>query len=53
MDARELTKKYQTLSNEFFEKKKQIEYLTEEVQKLRMLVDDLKIDVAMINHGKR
>ena len=52
MDARELTKEYTRLSNELFTTKKQVEYLTQEMEKLRMLVDDMKIDVQMIQNRR-
>ena len=52
MDARELTKEYTRLSNELFTTKKQVEYLTQEMEKLRMLVDDMKIDVQMLSRQK-
>ena len=48
MDARELTKKYNDLSNTVIELKKEVEYLTQENTKLRMIVEDLKIDVQML-----
>lgn len=53
MDARELTKKYTDMSNELFQTKKQVEFLTQEIEKLRLLVDDMKIDVQMIQRGNR
>lgn len=53
MDARELTKKYIDMSNELFQTKKQVEYLTQEFEKLRLLVEDMKIDVQMIQRGNR
>ena len=52
MDAKELTKKYYDLENRYTETKKQVEYLTQEFEKLRLLVDDLRIDVAMVNHRR-
>lgn len=51
MDARELTKKYMDVSNELFTTKKQVKYLTQEVEKLRMIVDDMKVDVQMMQRG--
>ena len=53
MDARELTKKYMDMSNELFQTKKQVEYLTQELEKLRLLVEDMKIDVQMMQRGNR
>lgn len=52
MDARELTKEYTKISNELFITKKQVEYLTQELEKLRMLVDDMKIDVQMMQNRR-
>ena len=52
MDARELTDKYHKMSADISEIKKQVEYLTLEVKKQRMLLDDLKIDIKMLG-GKR
>lgn len=53
MDARELTKKYTVIENELFQTKKQLEFLTQEYEKLRMIVDDLKIDVQMMQRSTR
>lgn len=52
MGARELTKEYTRLSNELFTTRKQVEYLTQELEKLRMLVDDMKIDVQMLSRQR-
>lgn len=48
MDTKELTKKYILMSNELFQTKKRVDYLTQEFEKLRLLVDDMKIDVKML-----
>lgn len=48
MDARELTKKYYDLNNQIIELSKKVEFLEQENSKLRMQVDDLKIDVKML-----
>lgn len=53
MDARELTNKYMDMSNELFQTKKQVEYLTQEFEKLRLLVDDMKIDIKMMEGAKK
>ena len=53
MDARELTKEYTRLSNDLFTTMKQVEYLTQEMEKMRMLVDDMKIDVKMMQRERR
>ena len=52
MDARELTDKYYKMSTDISELKKQVAYLTTETEKLRVLMDDLKIDIKMMG-GKR
>lgn len=49
MDAREITVKYNQLSNDNYQMKKQVEYLTQCVEKLQLLVSDLRIDV----YGKK
>lgn len=53
MDARELTKKYWELSNLVDDLKKKVEFLEQENSKLRMLTEDLKIDVKMLQGGKQ
>lgn len=52
MDAKELTKEYTRLSNDLFTTKKQVEYLIQEMEKLCMLVDDMKIDVQMLSRQR-
>ena len=53
MDARELTKVVNQLTNDMIEIKKEVSYLTQEFEKLRLLVSDLQIDVKMLNGGGR
>ena len=53
MDARELTEKYWALENEVAKLKKEVEYLKDEIQKLRMLTEDMKIDLLMLERSKR
>ena len=48
MDAKELTKAYIKLEHEYMETKKTVDYLEQEVQKLRMQVNDLMIDIKML-----
>lgn len=48
MDARELTKVVTDQGNRLFTMEKQVEYLTQELEKIRLIVDDLKIDVRMM-----
>ncbi len=48
MDARELTKRYEKLMNDYIETKKKVDYLEQEVSKLRLFVDDMKVDIAML-----
>lgn len=45
MDAKELTKVVNNQSSEIRELNKQVEYLTQEVEKLRLLMGDLNYDV--------
>lgn len=52
MAARELTKEYTRISNELFTTKKQVEYLTEETKKLRMILEDLRLDVKMMQNRR-
>ena len=53
MDAKELTKVVERQTNEIHELKKQVEFLTQEVNKQRMLLDDLRIDVQMDKNMRR
>jgi len=48
MDARELTKKCIEQENRIFKLEKQVEYLVQEFEKQRLLIDDMKIDVKML-----
>ena len=48
MDAKELTKKVIDQENRIFQVEKKCEYLEMEFQKLRLLMDDMKIDVQML-----
>ena len=52
MDARELTEKYYKMSTDITELKRQMEHVLSETEKLRVLMDDLRIDVKMME-GKR
>lgn len=52
MDARELTKKVQEQENRIFILEKQVEYLTQEFQKQRLILDDMNIDVKMLQKGR-
>ena len=52
MDAKELTKKYYDLENRYTETKKQVEYLTQEFEKQRLIIEDMKIDLKMLEHAK-
>lgn len=49
MDARELTKRMHEQENKTIDHQKRIEYLEQELEKLRLIIDDLKIDVKMLN----
>lgn len=48
MDAKELTKKVQDQENRIFKLEKQVEYLTQEYEKQRLLMQDMSIDVKML-----
>lgn len=52
MDAKELTKVVNNQSSEIIELKKQVDYLTQEVEKLRLLMDDMKYDVMDLQRRK-
>ena len=52
MDARELTKKVTDQENRIFKLEKEVCYLQDELQKLRLLFNDLDIDVHMLQ-GRR
>ena len=47
MDARELTKVVNDHSNKIIELEKSKRYLEDELSKLRLIVEDLKVDVKM------
>ena len=48
MDAKELTKRCVDQENRIFKLEKEICYLKDEVQKLRLLFNDLDMDVHML-----
>ena len=48
MDAKELTKKVQDQENRIFKLEKQVDFLTQEYEKQRLLMDDLRIEVQMM-----
>lgn len=48
MNAQELTKYFYKHDNEIVALKKQVEYLEAELKKLRLLMQDLQIDVQML-----
>lgn len=52
MDARELTKKMHEQQNIATDHEKRIAYLEQEIIKLRMLMDDMKIDLQMMQCRK-
>lgn len=53
MDAKELTPIVEKNKDRIFLLEKQVELLTAEQKKLRMLVDDMKIDMQMMQRSKR
>lgn len=52
MDAKELTKVVEKQTNEIYELKKQVEFLTTEFEKHRMFISDLQIDVKMLQRER-
>lgn len=48
MDAKKLTIRYNQLSEDYQKTKKTVEYLEQEVSKLRMLVDDMSWEIKNI-----
>lgn len=53
MDARELTPIVEKNRDRIFLLEKQVEYLTQETEKLRILVDDMRIDLQMMQNMQR
>lgn len=51
MDARELTKMFYQSQDRIIELEKQVDFLTQEAQKLRQMVEDLQIDVKMMERS--
>lgn len=52
MDAKELTPIVEKNKDEIFLLKKQVEFLTQEFEKQRLLIQDMKIDVQMMQRSK-
>jgi hypothetical protein len=48
MDAKELTLVVNNQSDKINELEKQVKYLTQELEKQRLLMDDMKIDVCNV-----
>ena len=53
MDARELTKYTRDLENRVIELEKTVEYLEQDNTKIRRILEDLRIDLQMVEHGVR
>ena len=53
MDARELTPIVEKNKDRIFLLEKQVETLTQETKKLRMIVDDMKIDLQMMQKSRK
>lgn len=53
MDAKELTIRYTDFKREYDETKKTVEYLEQEVSKLRMLVNDIQYDIIDLQRKDR
>ena len=52
-DARELTKLMEDTWDRVKELEKQVEYLTQEFEKQRLIMDDMKVDVQMMQRARR
>jgi phage shock protein A len=52
MDAKELTKEYTKLKQDYKSTKDTVDYLEQEVKKLRMIVDDLRWEIANLKTGR-
>ena len=48
MDARELTKRVVDQENRIYHLEKQVDFLTQELQKQHLIMDDVRIDVQMM-----
>lgn len=53
MNAQELTEKYFKDHQQIYEMQKNIDYLLQENEKLRRMVEDLQIDVKMLQTSRR
>lgn len=52
MDARELTKRYYDILERLEDLKKEVDYIHQEQEKQRMILEDLKIDIKMLEGQK-
>ena len=52
-DAKELTKLMEDTRDRVRELEKQVEYLTQEYEKQRLIMDDMKVDVQMMQRARR
>ena len=48
MDAKELTKRYHDMENRVIHLERENEYLRQEFEKQRLIIDDMKTDVKML-----
>ena len=53
MDAKELTKKFYELENKNYDLNKRVEYLEQQLSKMTMLLDDLRVDFKMFENMNR
>ena len=53
MDARELTKIVMQFSNDIIDLKKEVNYINQQLQNLRVVVADLQIDVKMMQSDEK
>jgi hypothetical protein len=52
-DAKELTKLMEDTRDRVRELEKQVEYLTQEYEKQRLIINDMKVDVQMMQRARR
>lgn len=53
MDARELTKVVEDQQNKIIELEKKVDYLEQVAEKQRLLLDDLRMDVYMLERSNK
>ena len=53
MNAQELTKIVNRLTNEMPDIKKEVEFLKQDLEKIRRMVSDMEIDIKLFEYSKR